>query len=109
MLWAYETGITKGYKDGTFGAGKPVSREDCATFLYRFAGKPEILSETSGFSDVAQDKYYTKAIIWAEQNGITKGYTTGKKAGTFGVGENCLREQIITFLYRLDKLSQERE
>ena len=101
MLWAYETGITKGYKDGTFGVGQPVSREDCVTFLYRFAGKPAVSSETSAFADVESGKYYTNAIIWAAENGITKGYTTGKKAGTFGVGENCLREQIITFLYKV--------
>lgn len=114
VYWAANLGITKGYvvsgtEERIFGVGLNCTREDMITFLWRAAGKPAVSSETSAFADVESGKYYTKSILWAEQNGIAKGYTTGKKAGTFGVGENCLREQIITFLYRLDKLSQERE
>ena len=104
VLWAYENGITKGYtsgkKKGTFGVGATVTREDSVTFLYRLAGKPEVETTESAFTDVETGKYYTKPVIWAAEAGITKGYTSGAKKGTFGVGENCLREHIITFLYR---------
>ena len=54
-----------------------------------------------GFSDV-QDlshPYYT-AILWGSQKKITNGYTSGPKKGNFGINDNCLRGQIVTFLYR---------
>jgi hypothetical protein len=95
VLWAYEQGITKGYGDGTFGVGQPISREDTVTFLYRAAASPGVKTKTTGFSDV-ENKYYKNSIIWAAENGITK----GNADGTFGVGENCLREHIVTFMYR---------
>jgi len=35
--WAASLGIAKGYGDGRFGPGDPVTREQAATMLYRFA------------------------------------------------------------------------
>ena len=35
--WAASLGIAKGYGDGSFGPGDPVTREQAATMLYRFA------------------------------------------------------------------------
>ena len=48
------------------------------------------------FSDVAADAYYTNAVLWAAENGITGGTT----ATTFSPNANCTRAQIVTFLYR---------
>ncbi len=41
------------------------------------------------------------AILWAAENGISKGYTDGADAGTFGVGRTVTREEMVIFLYRL--------
>ena len=42
------------------------------------------------------DIWYTKAILWAAENGIIKGYGDG----TFGPNDDITREQLATMLYR---------
>ena len=119
ILWAAEQGIAKGYSSGKykgkFGVGKTITREECVVFLYRAAGSPDVEGiidkakaylgfdpyERNGhFPDVAGGKYYYNAVRWAFIQGITKGYDSGEYAGKFGVGVECLREHVITFLYR---------
>ena len=48
------------------------------------------------FTDVAEGSYCYDAVLWAVENGITKGLTET----TFGPKENCSRGQIVTMLYR---------
>ena len=101
VLWAYQTGVTKGYSDGTFGINRNVSRGECMMFLWRVKGKatPKPVSK-SPFKDVPKTHAFYKAILWGSQKGITKGYTSGPKKGNFGIDDNCTRGQIVTFLYR---------
>ena len=104
IAWACSEGITKGYSDGGFHPTAPIVRKDVMILLYRLAGKPAV-SGTLSFPDCkgynkSSDTY--KAILWGSQKGITKGYNSGPYKGKFGVGLNCLREQIVTFLYRYD-------
>ena len=50
-----------------------------------------------GFSDVQDPKHaYYKAIYWAADAGITKGYPDG----TFGIGRSCTRGEMMMFLWR---------
>ena len=100
VIWAAEQGITKGYSNGTFGVGKVCLREHAMTFLWRMAGSPEPSSSNSTFSDLKATAYYYKAVLWGCENVITKGYANG----TFGPSRNCLREHVITFLYRYHNL-----
>ena len=90
-------GITKGYSDGTFKPDNQMLRKDVLIMLYRAFGCPDVTGEIS-FCDcdypATSDTY--KAILWASQNGITKGYGDG----TFRPNDECTREQILTFLYR---------
>lgn len=51
----------------------------------------------SGFSDVAEDRYYAASIPWASQSGITLGYPDG----TFRPDTPCTRWQMVMFLWRL--------
>ena len=52
---------------------------------------------TEGFSDVQdQNHAYYKAIYWAADAGITKGYPDG----TFGIDKNCTRGEMMMFLWR---------
>ena len=48
------------------------------------------------FTDVAEDSYCYDAVMWAVENGVTKGLNET----TFGPRENCSRGQIVTMLYR---------
>jgi hypothetical protein len=98
VLWAASKGITKGYEDGTFRPDDPCLREHAATFLWRYAGKPKT-SAANTFSDVSSDDYFYKPVLWAASKGIAKGY----EDGTYKPGDKCLREHIVTFMYRYNK------
>ena len=98
VMWASETGITKGYDNGTFGVGKSCLREHAVTFLWRLAGKPLPQSSSNKFSDIKKSDYYYNAVLWAAENSIAKGYSNG----TYGPKKDCLREHIVTFLYRYE-------
>ena len=94
VLWAAEQGITGGTGAGTFSPGATVTRAQTVTFLYRAAGSPA--ASGSGFADVAADAYYSDAVAWAADQGITSGTTPE----TFSPAQACTRAQIVTFLYR---------
>ncbi len=100
VLWAAEQGITKGYSDGTFRPDDTCLREHVVTFLYRYAGSPSVKPVSNPFNDVKLSDYYYRAAVWANQNGIAKGYSEGEHAGGFGPKLDCLREHVVTFLYR---------
>ena len=96
VLWAVEQGITAGYKDGTFGPNDACTRGQIVTFLWRYFQQPEPTSLNNPFPDVADSKFYYKAVLWAVEQGVTGGF----KDGTFGPNKTCTRDQIVTFLYR---------
>ena len=95
VKWAQEKGITGGIGNGLFGPNQPCTRAQIVTFLWRAAGSPEPKSMSS-FSDVSADSYYSKAVAWAVENGIT----TGTGDGKFSPDATCTREQAVAFLYR---------
>ena len=47
-------------------------------------------------TDVSASDYYYDSVLWAYENGIT----SGTSDTTFSPNDNCLRGQIVTFLYR---------
>ncbi len=106
IAWAYKEGITKGYADGGFHPTASITRMETLILLYRVAGKPEVSGKIT-FPDVlalgsreTSDTY--RAILWASQKKITNGYSDGN----FQPYTNCLREHIVTFLYRYANLEK---
>jgi hypothetical protein len=97
ILWAVENGITSGVGKGKFGVGQSCTRAQAMTFLWKSYGSPEPKSTSCQFVDVDPTQYYYKAILWAVENGVTKGVSKTK----FGVNQTCTRAQIITFLYKV--------
>ena len=95
VLWAVENGITKGASATTFEPEETCTRAQITTFLWRSQGMPEA-GRTNPFTDVPSGAYYYNAVLWAVENGITK----GASATTFEPEETCTRAQIVTFLYR---------
>ena len=95
VLWAAEKGITSGTDATHFSPNAACTRVQIVTFLWRAAGSPEPKS-TGSFADVPADSYYTKAVAWAVENGITGGTGDGK----FSPNATCTREQAVAFLYR---------
>ena len=97
--WAVKEGITTGTSDTTFSPDMTCTRAQAVTFLWRAAGSPEPKSNVMPFEDVAAEAYYYKAVLWAVENGITK----GTSATTFSPDADCTRAQIVTFLWRAQK------
>ena len=95
VLWAAEQGITSGVDETHFGSGRYCTRAQVVTFLWAAQNRPEPASGQIAFSDVKENDYYAKAVLWAVENGITSGVGGGK----FGSGATCTRGQIVTFLY----------
>ena len=95
----YNRGITKGVPGGKYDANGQLSRAELVTFLYRAAGEPAV-SGTSKFTDVPTTEYFYKAVLWATQNGITKGTNA---AGTlFSPYAKVTNQEIIQFMYNYD-------
>ena len=95
VLWAVEKGITDGTSATTFSPNDPCTRAHVVTFLHRAEGTPAAGSKNP-FADVAAGEYYTNAVLWA----VEKGITDGTSDTTFSPAAPCTRGQIVTFLYR---------
>ncbi len=98
VLWAYQNDITAGTSKTHFSPYKTCTREQVVTFLWRAKGCEEPNSTNNPFKDVPADAYYTKAVLWA----VEKGITNGKSRTKFGVGDPCTRGQVVTFLWRAE-------
>ena len=97
--WAVENGITKGTDDTHFSPDGICTRAQAVTFLWRAAGSPEPETRAMPFADVPVGSYYYDAVLWAVENGITKGTSDT----TFSPNMTCSRAQIVTFLWRSEK------
>lgn len=72
-----------------------LTRGQFVTILHRLEGAPDIVY-SDRFSDVPENQWYTNAILWAEENGIVKGYNDN----TFGVTDLITREQMVVMMHR---------
>ena len=97
--WAVENGITQGTDDTHFSPDGICTRAQAVTFLWRAAGSPAPRSRTMPFTDVPAGSYYYDAVLWAVENGITKGTSDT----TFSPNMTCTRAQIVAFLWRSEK------
>lgn len=94
MNYVTLTGLMNGTGDG-FSPNLAINRGMMVTVLYRMAGSPEVTAENP-FTDVPADTWYTDAVIWASENGIT----AGTSETTFSPTNSLTREQLATFFYR---------
>ena len=96
VQWAVAKGITLGMSDGSFAPNAPCTRGQIVTFLWRAMGCPAPKSTVNPFTDVKSGSYCYEAVLWAVEQGITKGTT----ATTFSPNAPCTRGQAVTFLCR---------
>lgn len=96
VRWAAENGVTAGTDSAHFSPDGICTRVQAVTFLWRAAGSPAPKSSAMPFIDVSAGSYYYNAVLWAVENGITKG--TSDTA--FSPDKTCTRAQIVTFLWR---------
>ena len=96
VLWALKKGII--IEDETFNPDDNIRRVQIVMILWKLAGSPEVSGENP-FTDVSGKKT-TKAVLWAYQQGITKG--TDKTH--FAPDADCTRVQLVVFLYKYNNL-----
>ena len=99
VIWAVDKGITTGTSATTFNPNGICTRAQAVTFLWRAAGSPEPETRAMPFTDVPVGSYYYDAVLWAVENGITKGTSDT----TFSPDATCSRAQIVAFLWRSEK------
>ena len=97
--WAVGNGITQGTDATHFSPDGICTRAQAVTFLWRAAGSPEPETRAMPFTDVPVGSYYYDAVLWAVENGITKGTSDT----TFSPNMTCTRAQIVAFLWRSEK------
>ena len=95
VLWAVENGITSGVDETHFGPAVACNRAQVVTFLWNAAGSPEPALTENPFVDVPAESWFTKAVLWAVEQGIT----AGMDATHFSPGGVCNRAQVVTFLW----------
>lgn len=86
VTYVSNKGLITGYDNGTFRPYDNITRGQLVTILWRMEGKP--VSSSAGFSDVSSSDFYYSAALWAQKNGVIKGYGDG----TFG-GERLITRQ----------------
>ena len=102
VIWASENDITAGTSETTFSPTNSLTREQLATFFYRFADfeNPdpiEITGDLTGFTDADQvASYATDAMKWA----IGEGLISGTTETTLSPKATATRAQVAIILMR---------
>ena len=100
VRWAVESGITSGSSATTFSPNAVCTRAQVVTFLWRAHADQPKLSGSTVFRDVKSSDYYWYPVRWAASNDVT----TGTSSTTFSPDLPCTRAQVVTFLYRDQRL-----
>lgn len=103
--WAASSGIVTGVTEEAFRPGDPVTREQLAAILCRYAGYKGINTETetdlSAFSDADQcSRYARSSLAWANATGLI----TGRTDGTLAPKDTASRAETAAILMRLSGL-----
>lgn len=93
VSWARDKGLI----DEGFDGGRPCTRAEAVHYIWQAQGRPEAKA-AAGFTDVAADADYAKAVSWAVEKGVTNG--SNAEGTTFSPDVICTRGHIVTFLHR---------
>ena len=95
VTWANANGIVGGYGNGSFGPNDPITREQLAVMLWRYAGSPTSSHSLEQFTDEDRISGYAReAMRWANENGIVNGFGNG----LLGPKGNATRAQVAQML-----------
>ncbi len=88
-------GLMNGLNNNYFAPKHDLTRGQMVTILYRLEGSPEVSGDMP-FTDVAPNRFYTKAILWAYETELAKGVGDGR----FAPESKLTRQQLATFMMR---------
>ena len=95
VSWAADEDVTNGAGVGLFVPGAVCTRAQMVTFLWRAAGAPAAKKQAS-FADVPEGTWFSDAVSWAAEQGITN----GTEPDRFSPNAPVTRGQTATFLWR---------
>ena len=104
IAWAQDVGIAKGVTETRFAPNSNVTREQAATFLYRFVTEylkvePAESTDLSVYKDADKISGYAKtAVAWATAEGLFQGF----EDGTMQPKGTLTRAQMAKLLTILD-------
>ncbi len=93
--YTYDRGIMSGTDYNKFEPDKKMERCMLAQILYNMENKPNVTYHKQ-FDDVLENQWYSKAITWAYDKEIVKGYSENR----FGAVDYVTREQMAQMLMK---------
>lgn len=96
VVWASAQGLVNGYGDGTFGTNNPVSREQIAAILWRYAGSPDAQPGPVFADENEISGYAMQAVDWAQGAGIIN----GRENNRFVPDGSATRAEVAAILMR---------
>ncbi len=101
VIWADKEGFVMGYGNGKFGPEDPITREQLAVILWRYAGSPEASGDLEDFTDGASaSEWAVPALRWATEKGIL----SGKVNGVLDPAGHATRSEAASMLQRFSGL-----
>ncbi len=102
VAWAAANGIVNGKSETSFAPNDPITREQLAVILYRYAEglglDISVAGSLNDFSDAnTVSSYATEAVTWA----VGAGIINGKTSTTIVPQGNATRAEVSTMLMRL--------
>ena len=106
--WAAANDIVTGYGSGKFGPMDPITREQMAAILFRYADfkgmDTTARADLSGYTDAGDiSAYAVEAMSWAN----AEGFITGTTATTLKPQGSATRAQVATILTRYAQKADE--
>lgn len=98
--WASANSIVTGYTNGNFGPNDPITRQQLAAILWRYAGSPSASRGQDYADEGTISSYASTAVDWARDNGII----TGKTGNLFDPNGRATRAQAAVILHRYMEL-----
>ena len=108
VRWAASQGIAGGYGGGLFGPDDPITREQLAVMLYRYAQHNGYDTTQGGmaireFGDFTQiSGYAVEAMTWAVEAGVL----TGNSSDTLAPDQAATRVQTAQALFALSQMAE---
>lgn len=103
VAWTNENGIVSGISEDCFAPNEPITREQMAAIIYRYAafkGYDITTSSNTSYTDNDNISDYAKdAVIWAAEKYVM----TGNTDGSFAPKANTTRAQTASVFMRMVK------
>ena len=96
IRWASANGVVTGYADGTFRPDAPVTRQQMAAILWRYAGRPAAEAGTDFADESVISDYASTAMDWARSSGLI----SGRPGNMFDPYGRATRAQTAVILFR---------